>query len=103
MTNETQCVDWIRGEIESLRRAPDLNGCPMTEDWQRALDALELALDAIKSRPVTCGECRFSFGLTDQSGTRKLLCTEMGRRGLSESDFCSLGRRRKSTGKDGKL
>lgn len=94
---------WLDEEIASLRRAPDLNGCPMTEDWQRALDALELARAAVKARPVTCGECRFGFGLTTQSGARQLLCAEVGRRGLSESDFCSLGRRRKSTGKDGKL
>lgn len=103
MTDVKPALAWIENEIDSLRRAPDINGCPMTEDWQQALAALELARAALKARPVTCGECRFSFGLTSQSGQRQLLCTEMGRRGLSESDFCSLGRRRKSTGKDGKL
>lgn len=95
MTDVKPALAWLDREIDSLRRAPDQN--------PEALAALELARAALKARPVTCDECRFSFGLTSQSGQRQLLCTEMGRRGLSESDFCSLGRRRKSTGKDGKL
>lgn len=48
---------------------------------------------------VRCGQCRNSFVFTDLRGNSALLCTEMGRRGLSETDFCSLGRRRDSHGK----
>ena len=104
MSNDRKtALAWINNEIASLRAAPTINGCAMTSDWQQALDALEMALDAIKNKPVTCGECRFGFGLTTQKGEHQLLCTEIGRRGLTESDFCSLGCRRKSTGKDGKL
>jgi hypothetical protein len=42
-----------------------------------------------------CKDCRFSFRLTDQDGNKLLLCTEMGRRGLKEDDFCSYGERMK--------
>lgn len=44
---------------------------------------------------VRCGQCRNSFVFTDLSGKSSLLCTEIGRRGLSEQDYCSFGRRRK--------
>lgn len=50
-------------------------------------------------RVVRCGSCRFSFIFTDLSGKSSILCTEIGRRGLSDRDYCSFGRRRESHGK----
>lgn len=42
---------------------------------------------------VYCAECAHSFGVTGEDGKRLLLCTEVGRRGLRDDDFCSYGRR----------
>lgn len=48
---------------------------------------------------VRCGQCLNSFVFTDIHGNSGLFCTEIGRRGLSETDYCSFGRRRNSHGK----
>ena len=45
---------------------------------------------------VRCGECIHSFVFTSAAGNSSLLCTEIGRRGLSGDDYCSFGERRKS-------
>jgi hypothetical protein len=42
-----------------------------------------------------CKDCKYSFRLTTQDGEKLLLCTEMGKRGLREDDFCSYGERMK--------
>ena len=62
---------------------------------------LEIAIADLEDMPtvdavpvVRCKECKYSFRLTDQDGNRKLLCTEIGKRGLAEDDFCSYGKRR---------
>lgn len=44
---------------------------------------------------IRCGVCVHSFGVTGLDGTRQLSCTEIGRRGLKEDDFCSYGKLRK--------
>lgn len=59
-------------------------------------------LKAVKNQPtidavpvIRCAECAFSFGVTDQDGKRQLCCTEIGKRGLRDDDYCSFGKRRK--------
>ena len=37
MTRE-EAIKWIQEEKASFERAPDLNGCPMTECWQKAIE-----------------------------------------------------------------
>lgn len=44
---------------------------------------------------IRCSECVHSFGVTDQDGRRQLCCTEIGKRGLRDDDYCSFGKRRK--------
>lgn len=44
---------------------------------------------------IRCAECKYSFVVTDQDGKRQLLCTEIGKRGLKDDDFCSCGKARK--------
>lgn len=45
---------------------------------------------------IRCKDCKNSFLVIDQDGRKLILCTEMGRRGLKEDDFCSYGTQRKS-------
>lgn len=47
-TNEA--IKWMQEEKASFERAPDLNGCLMTEDWQKAIDVYEMAISAIRQR-----------------------------------------------------
>lgn len=51
------------------------------------------AADVVEA--IRCPACAFSFGLTDQDGRRQLCCTEIGKRGLRDDDYCSFGKRRK--------
>ena len=63
MTRE-EAIKWVQEEKESFERAPDLNGCPMTEYWQKAIDVYDMAISAIRKQeqqpnaPLTLDELR---------------------------------------------
>lgn len=62
--------------------------CEHGEQYRPSMSSLEV-IDAVPV--VRCKDCKHCFGLTDAKGIRKLLCTEIGKRGLSENDYCSFG------------
>ena len=45
-----EAIEWMQEEKASFERAPDLNGCPMTEYWQKAIDALDIAISALRQQ-----------------------------------------------------
>lgn len=47
MTRE-EAIEWMQEEKASFERAPDLNGCPMTEYWQKAIDVYDMAISALR-------------------------------------------------------
>ena len=67
MTRE-EAIEWMQEEKASFERAPDLNGCPMTEYWQKAIDVYEMAISALRQqgnsieieaiKPLTLDELR---------------------------------------------
>ena len=53
MTRE-EAIEWMQEEKASFERAPDdLNGCPMTEYWQKAIDVYDMAISALRKQDVT--------------------------------------------------
>ena len=48
-----EAIKWIQEEKASYERAPDLNGCPMTEYWQKAIDVYDMAISALRQQDVT--------------------------------------------------
>lgn len=72
LTNE-QYSEYIRERVERMK--------PIYEPFS----------DTVKV--VRCRDCANSFRVTDQDGNKRLCCTEIGRRGLKESDFCSYGKK----------
>lgn len=50
MTSESRekAIHWLEWELRSLRRAPDINGCPMTPEWAEQISVLETCLEAVK-------------------------------------------------------
>ena len=46
--NIEEAVQYFNDEIRLCRAAPSINGCQMTEDWQRTIDACEIAVAAIR-------------------------------------------------------
>ena len=71
MTRE-EAIKWMQEEKASFERAPDLNGCPMTECWQKAIDVYEMAISALRQqgnsieieaiKPLTLDELRAMNG-----------------------------------------
>ena len=49
MTRE-EAIKWLQEEKTSFGRAPDLNGCPMTECWQKAIDVYDMAISALRQQ-----------------------------------------------------
>lgn len=49
MTNR-EVVKLLEVEIIRCRMAPKINGCPMTDDWNRTIEVCEIAIDAIKKQ-----------------------------------------------------
>ena len=45
-----EAIKWMQEEKASFDRAPDLNGCPMTEYWQKAIDAIDMAIYALRAQ-----------------------------------------------------
>lgn len=46
--NREEAIQYFNDEIRLCRAAPSINGCQMTEDWQRTIDACEIAVAAIR-------------------------------------------------------
>ena len=71
MTRE-EAIKWMQEEKASFERAPDLNGCPMTECWQKDIDVYEMAISALRQqgnsieieaiKPLTLDELRAMNG-----------------------------------------
>lgn len=47
MITRSEVVKLLMEEIDRCRRAPDLNGCEMREEWQRTIDVCRIAVNAI--------------------------------------------------------
>lgn len=43
-----KAIAWIKEEIRSLERAPELNGCPMTPEWAAQLEIMRTCLEAVQ-------------------------------------------------------
>ena len=48
-----EAISLLEGEIILCRMAPNINGCPMTEDWQRTIEVCEIAIAAIRAQEET--------------------------------------------------
>ena len=48
--NREEAIEWMQEEKASFERAPDLNGCPMTEYWQKAIDVYDMAISALRQQ-----------------------------------------------------
>ena len=59
MTRE-DAIEWMQEEKASFERAPDLNGCPMTEYWQKAIDVYDMAISALRQQE-TVAKCNDLF------------------------------------------
>lgn len=53
MTRTEEAKKWLREELERLRRAPDLNGCPMTQEWAEQIRVFTVALESIEAQERT--------------------------------------------------
>ena len=49
MTRE-EAIKCIQEEKLRYERAPWVNGCPMTEEWQKAIDICDMALSALRAQ-----------------------------------------------------
>ena len=45
-----QAIEYFENEIRLCKNAPALNGCEMTEEWQRTIDVCTLAVEALKAQ-----------------------------------------------------
>lgn len=45
-----EAISLLEGEIIRCRMAPKINGCQMTEDWQRTIEVCEIAIAAIRAQ-----------------------------------------------------
>lgn len=45
-----EVISLLEEEIVRCRMAPKINGCPMTEEWQRTIDVFEIAIAAIEAK-----------------------------------------------------
>lgn len=43
-----KAIAWLKEEIRSLERAPELNGCPMTPEWAAQLEIMQTCLEAVQ-------------------------------------------------------
>lgn len=42
-------IRWLQDEIRAIKRAPDINGCPMTKEWAEQLEIMGTCLEAVKA------------------------------------------------------
>ena len=47
MTKE-EVIQYLKEEIRQCKMGPKINGCAMTEEWQRTIDVCEIAISAIQ-------------------------------------------------------
>ena len=47
MTKE-EAIRYLKEEIRLCFMGPKINGCAMTEEWQRTIDVCEIAISAIQ-------------------------------------------------------
>lgn len=52
MEKINKAIKFFEGEIVSLRKAPELNGCEMTTEWMELMQIYNIALESIKSQHV---------------------------------------------------
>lgn len=49
---QTEARQWLEAEIDRLERAPIINGCSMTEEWQTQLDVFRLCKAALDGSAI---------------------------------------------------
>ena len=49
-----EAIEWMQEEKGSFERAPDINGCPMTKCWQKAIDVYDMAISALRQQELFC-------------------------------------------------
>ncbi len=52
--NYAKAISFLKEEIERLKRAPKLNGCEMTEEWQKQLEICKAAVIACRKVSNIC-------------------------------------------------
>lgn len=45
-----KAIKYFKDEIRNCRMAPKINGCEMQEDWQKTIDACEMAIAALREK-----------------------------------------------------
>ena len=65
MITKSEVVKLLLEEIDRCRRAPDLNGCEMREEWKKTIDVCSIAVSAVREqeerenpKPLTLDELR---------------------------------------------
>lgn len=48
-----EAIHFLAEEARLCRMAPKINGCHMTEDWQRTIEVCEIAIAAIRAQEAT--------------------------------------------------
>lgn len=104
MTRE-EAISLLEGEIIRCRMAQKINGCQMTEDWQRTIEVCQIAIDAIREQeqrrwiPVDAVEV---VRYRDCKHQTVMWCWRveegMNPRRVGSNDFCSYGERKDGDG-----
>ena len=76
MTRE-DAIEWMQEEKASFERAPDLNGCPMTECWQKAIDVYEMAISAIRQQETVTNRNGLNEQMTNAQKIRSMSDEEL--------------------------
>ena len=50
---KAKAIEWYADEVERLQIAPELNGCPMTQEWAEQIEIHAMAIAALKEQGVT--------------------------------------------------
>lgn len=116
-----EAVSILEGEIMRCRMAPKINGCQMTEEWQRTIDVCEIAIAAIREQEqrrwipvdavetvdavevVRCRDCKWY--MPGDLFTDIMFCHRLKKDNgkpakyyYCEDDFCSYGERKDGDG-----
>ena len=81
-----EAIKWIQEEKASYERAPDLNGCPMTECWQKAIDVYDMAISALRKQDVTD---KYVGKMTNAQKIRAMSDEELAELIDRETDSCA--------------
>lgn len=93
-----KAIAWIKEEIRSLERAPELNGCHMTPEWAAQLDIMRTCLEAVQdhfpdtTKMVTemwkpCDQCKSCESCYKLHSFHCYDCKEMSEF-VPDSSFC---------------